>query len=204
MWVVKLGGSLADSRYLQSWLNALAEHGPGRIVIVPGGGPFADAVRLAQTRQPFPDDCAHAMALLAMHQYALMLHGLCPKLVLENDIAKLAARLAAQECVIWLPDITQLDAAAIPASWDVTSDSLSAWLAGRISASDLLLVKSAIIPNDASWDKLQSSGIVDAAFAGYVQASHYRVHWLGPKNSAQLASVIDSCFHIDGFSVKRE
>ena len=36
-WVVKLGGSLQDSVYLQPWLDAIVAHGSGRVVLVPGG-----------------------------------------------------------------------------------------------------------------------------------------------------------------------
>ena len=45
--IVKLGGSHAFAAHLKDWLGAIAE-GAGRVVIVPGGGPFADAVRAAQ------------------------------------------------------------------------------------------------------------------------------------------------------------
>ena len=42
--VVKLGGSHAFATHLRAWLDALAQAG-GNVVVVPGGGPFADAVR---------------------------------------------------------------------------------------------------------------------------------------------------------------
>jgi Amino acid kinase family len=58
--VVKLGGSFAFSEHLRKWVEALAAC-VGRVVIVPGGGPFADAVRLAQTRMGFDDRAAHQM-----------------------------------------------------------------------------------------------------------------------------------------------
>ena len=45
--VVKLGGSHAGSALLRPWLRAI-EAAAGRVVLVPGGGPFADAVRDAQ------------------------------------------------------------------------------------------------------------------------------------------------------------
>ena len=65
--VVKLGGSFAFSKHLRDWIEALAACA-GRVVIVPGGGPFADAVRSAQPRMGFDDAAAHHMALLAMEQ----------------------------------------------------------------------------------------------------------------------------------------
>ena len=45
--VVKLGGSFAFSVHLRAWIEAIAACA-GRVVIVPGGGPFADTVRAAQ------------------------------------------------------------------------------------------------------------------------------------------------------------
>src|SRR5688572_11112389 len=67
--VVKLGGSYALSPRLPAILAAIrASHVP--VVVVPGGGPFADAVRAAQPRMGFGDRAAHRMALLAMAQFA--------------------------------------------------------------------------------------------------------------------------------------
>ena len=51
-WVVKLGGSLYDSRHLPCWLDALSKTGA---IVVPGGGGFADRVRQAQVRWRFGD-----------------------------------------------------------------------------------------------------------------------------------------------------
>jgi aspartokinase-like uncharacterized kinase len=78
MWVVKLGGSLAGSERLREWLAALAGQ-PG-LVLVPGGGPFADAVRAAQGALRFDDATAHHLAMLAMEQYGRALCALQPGL----------------------------------------------------------------------------------------------------------------------------
>jgi len=161
-WVVKLGGSLAGSDTLPFWLDALAD---ASVVIVPGGGPFADQVRSAQQRWPFGDRAAHAMALLAMAQYGLMLSGLCPKLEVASNVESLPATVASGRSVVWLPDLSLANDASIPASWEVTSDSLAAWLAGRLNALNLLLVKSAAISSDDnSCRGLAARGLVDAAF----------------------------------------
>src|SRR4051812_7801139 len=72
MIVLKLGGSLASSGGLTACLAALGRL-RGEIVVVPGGGVFADAVRAAQPRFGFSDRAAHRMAILAMEQYAVML-----------------------------------------------------------------------------------------------------------------------------------
>ncbi|MBV9052148.1 MAG: hypothetical protein JO196_07095, partial [Hyphomicrobiales bacterium] len=73
--VVKLGGSLAFADLLPTWLSAI-EAGAGNTVLVVGGGPFADVVRLAQPRMGFDDRAADAMALLAMEQYAIAVAAL--------------------------------------------------------------------------------------------------------------------------------
>jgi hypothetical protein len=57
-----LGGSHATGPHLTDWLTAIAAEA-GSIAIVPGGGPFADAVRAAQASMGFDDPAAHAMAL---------------------------------------------------------------------------------------------------------------------------------------------
>ncbi len=72
--VVKLGGSLHASPALADWLAALKACRPP-LTIVPGGGPFADTVRAAQKAMRYDDGTAHAMAVLAMEQYALALAG---------------------------------------------------------------------------------------------------------------------------------
>ena len=57
------------------------------MVLVPGGGPFADAVRAAQPRMGFDDRAAHAMALLAMEQYGCALANLAQGLSLAASVA---------------------------------------------------------------------------------------------------------------------
>jgi aspartokinase-like uncharacterized kinase len=53
----------------------------------------------------------------------------------------------------------------IAESWDVTSDSLAAWLARRLDADKLILVKSCPVPEgEPSPEELRRLEIVDAAF----------------------------------------
>ena len=158
--VVKLGGSLAFAPALTEWLAALAAGG-GRAILVPGGGPFADQVRDAQSRRPFDDATAHRMALLAMEQYGLMLCGLHPALRPAASRAAIA-RLRRQGLVpVWLPSVMALGRPEIAESWNVTSDSLAAWLAGVLCLRQLVLVKSAPPPEPATAERLAAAGYVD-------------------------------------------
>ena len=170
LWVVKLGGSLHQSRYLRRWLGVLAEGG-GAVVIVPGGGPFADQVRALQKRRRFDDAAAHHMALLAMEQYGRMLAALQPRLRLADSRAELARARRAGQAAVWMPTRMVLADPAIAASWDITSDSLAAWLAGKLRASRLVLVKSVAVTNGATAADLARRGIVDPAFPAYLGRS---------------------------------
>ena len=148
------------------------------MALVPGGGPFADQVRSTQARWGYGDAVAHAMALLAMRQYGLMLAGLRSEFATAGNPESVAAALAAGRSAIWLPDPEAMDEREVPASWAITSDSLAAWLARKIGAEHLLLVKSASIPpGGLPASRLAAQGWVDPAFPGFVACARYDA-WL--------------------------
>lgn len=183
--VVKLGGNLHESAELADWLKVLAQAG-GRIVVVPGGGSFADAVRAAQARWGFTDAAAHRMALLAMEQYGLMLCALEPGLIPANDPEDIARVLVRGRTPVWLPSSLCVGAPDIPENWSVTSDSLAAWLAARLGAAALALVKHAV-PVDTNHDALASTGWVDTAFPSFAKAFGKPIHLLGRQEAHMFA-----------------
>jgi 5-(aminomethyl)-3-furanmethanol phosphate kinase len=190
--VIKLGGSLASAGTLRSWLDIILQHGSGRAVIVPGGGIFADAVREAQQRFGFSDRAAHGMALLAMEQYGRMLQDLTPALRPCIDPPQIAAALEAGAIALWMPSVMVEAAPDIAAGWDVTSDSLAAWLAGKLSATRLVLVKSAPIPDALPAPAaLAAAGFVDAAFPAFVREAGIAVSCCGPGQETRLAEQIE-------------
>jgi 5-(aminomethyl)-3-furanmethanol phosphate kinase len=142
MWVVKLGGSLLGSPELNRWLEVLVKLSDGKVVIVPGGGLFANSVREAQMISNVSDAVAHQMALLAMDQYGIMLAGMNPALVTASSELEIAERGWQHRGIVWLPSKMALADHTIPKNWQVTSDSLSAWLANKLGAEQLILVKS--------------------------------------------------------------
>jgi dihydroneopterin aldolase len=82
-----------------------------------------------------------------------------------------------------------LRAEDVPWSWDVTSDSLAAWLAGRIGAGSVLLVKQVEPPaSPVSAEVLAAQGIVDAAFPRLMGT--VRVYLAGPADHAMLAAAV--------------
>jgi len=159
--VVKLGGSLHGSPALADWLAALERCRPP-LTIVPGGGPFADAVRAAQKAMRYDDETAHAMAVLAMEQYALALASRAPAL----EAAHARGRIA-----LWRAGAMVADAQDIAPGWDVTSDSLAAWLAKKSGARALLLIKSVDVGDGAPLSELIRKGVVDPALPDYLDGT---------------------------------
>ena len=142
--VVKVGGGLgrgAGDDALRALCGTLGELG-GRhpLLVVPGGAGFADAVRVADRRFGLLAATSHRMAILGMEQFGWVLSELIPRAVRCEDLAR-ARALAGRQTPVLLPAGLALD--ALPASWQVTSDSIAAWVAGRVDAGRLVLLKEA-------------------------------------------------------------
>ena len=140
---IKVGGSLFDKSELQAsaarWSMLAAQH---RLLLLPGGGPFADQVRTADTRFNLSDSAAHWMAILSMDQYAYLLADLAPNAVLVRDLTTAAATCTAGHLAILAPSTLLLQLDPMPHSWQVTSDSIAAWLAAYAHIQLLILLKS--------------------------------------------------------------
>jgi dihydroneopterin aldolase len=186
--VLKLGGSYAFSNELPHWLAAIAGSA-GDVVLVPGGGPFADVVRAAQPKMKFNDAAAHHMALLAMEQYGRALVALNAMLVLADSIAAIRSTLRARKVPVWSPTRMVLASDDLSGSWDVTSDSLAAWLARRLGAQRLLLIKHVDpAPGSIRVGDLIAGGIVDRSLAAFLAASALEASIVGP---AQLSTAAE-------------
>ncbi len=194
MWIVKLGGSLWRSTRLPEWLSAIAAHGAGRLVIVPGGGPFADTVREVQAAVALADPIAHRMALLGMCQYGLMLCGLGQGLVPARNESEIRQVLADGQVPVWLPlELLELldEQKAVPEDWTLTADSLAAFLTARLGAEHLLLVKSVDPPAPTALaSQLAREGIVDRALPDFLADARFKTWWLGPTDARQLPELL--------------
>ena len=136
------------SMELSAWLASIESLATdANIIIVPGGGEFADKVRETQALCKFDDQNAHRMALLAMSQYGYLLAGMNPRLHIVEDIDALPSNLSKKLPLLWLPTTLIQDDSEIPASWDFTSDSIALWLAIKLAAHRLILVKSKDLTN---------------------------------------------------------
>jgi aspartokinase-like uncharacterized kinase len=184
--VVKIGGSLYGTARLDPVLAAVLA-APLPVVIVPGGGLFADAVRDAQKHLGFDDSLAHRLALDAMGQAAEALAARHARLV-ACDLTDIGAAQAVGRIPVWQP--RQLRNPDIPESWDVTSDSLALWLARALGAARVVLVKSLDVAPPATPAALAAAGIVDAAFPVFATRFAGEIVIVGPAADVRLAAVI--------------
>ena len=157
--VVKVGGALLGRsgalNIVVAILAQVAERGD-QVLVVPGGGPFADEVRRIDTETGLSDDAAHWMAVLALDQYAELLASRIPGSRVVRSAGEAAAAIEAGALPILAPSNWLRSADPLPHSWEVTSDSIAAWVAGRVGAERLILAKAA---------RVDVSALVDPHFA---------------------------------------
>jgi 5-(aminomethyl)-3-furanmethanol phosphate kinase len=157
--VVKLGGGVLA--HLDRFTAALAAIGTvsreRRLLVVPGGGPFADTVREVDRAVTLPDTAAHWMAVLAMEQYAHLIAARLSDAWLVADPFEIAEAIAARRTAVLTPYRWLRAIDPLPHTWDVTSDSIAAWVSGIVGARRLVLVKPAA-------PGLCASQLVDAYF----------------------------------------
>lgn len=139
--VVKVGGSLARGDGLRGLCAVLAAAGRRhRLLVVPGGGAFADAVRSCDAHYGLSDGAAHWMAILAMDQYACLLADLIPEAATIRSLDAAAVSTEGRVPVLLCHDLLR-GRDELPHSWDVTSDSIAAWVAKQLAAPLLVLLK---------------------------------------------------------------
>jgi probable H4MPT-linked C1 transfer pathway protein len=174
--VVKIGGSLlATPRLLDDALDAIVERSRHeRVVIVPGGGPFADTVRAADREHSLPDETAHWMAILAMDQYAHLLASRRSRLVLVRSANDVRSAYGAGLVPVLAPYQWLHQADPLPRSWSVTSDSISAWFARALGAERLVLVKPPGVLGDDAVDDYFSRALSPSVSAFIIPAGLIR------------------------------
>jgi aspartokinase-like uncharacterized kinase len=172
--VLKLGGSLCRrAASLKRLVTALAALSRRRtLVVVPGGGAFADAVRRADRRFALGASSSHRMAILAMDQTAYLVCDLSRR----TAMVRAAREIQAGRLNVLAPSAWMLREDALPHCWDVTSDSIAAWVAWKLRARRLVLLKS-----------------VDGVF-GERRAGRRSRHLVARVSSQELGDLVDGYF----------
>jgi 5-(aminomethyl)-3-furanmethanol phosphate kinase len=168
--VVKVGGSLFDLPHLGKRLHVLfKQFDVERLLLVPGGGAAADAVRLFDRVQQIGEERAHWCALQAMELSGYLLGAILGQYQIVSDLFEFVPSIVAGSgfCILnasafmsaadYLPD-------PFPHRWDVSSDSVAARAAIFLEAQKLILLKSVTIPPRMSWTEASQRGYVDKYF----------------------------------------
>jgi len=173
--VVKVGGSLYDLPDLGSRLRRwLAEQFAGTpVVLVPGGGPLADAIWRLDRRHGLGEEAAHWLALRALSVNAHFLASLLPPAPVLGDVGEL--RCAWDKGALPILDVHQfaradeMRSAHLPHSWAAASDSFAARTALVLQARHLILLKSTTIAPGMDWNEAGRLGLVDALFGAVLR-----------------------------------
>jgi 5-(aminomethyl)-3-furanmethanol phosphate kinase len=192
--VLKIGGSLLATGRAHDVL-AMVVQSKRHVVIVPGGGAFADAVREAQAEQGFNDAVAHRLAILAMHHMAAEFQDMQPGLTAAETIGEMQSAWQLRQTPVWLPWEMAGHEATIPQDWSMTSDGLAAWLAGKLEAAEVALVKSCVVPPDASLADLAAADVTDPQFPAFVAQGHLAWHVLGEGDEKRLSALLGINVH---------
>jgi len=168
--IVKLGGSLLAfpplADHLQQTVEALR---PDPVLIIVGGGAGAELIRDLDQRFGLSPEKAHWDAIAAMTDNAVQLKRLQPSMTMVANRDEAAGVWAGRGVAV-------LDAATflqqeerrsgrriLPATWDVTSDSIALWTAIHWPARRLILAKSCDPPG-LQLSELVDSGSIDPWF----------------------------------------
>jgi hypothetical protein len=140
--IVKVGGSLAKNprnlRTVCLTLNNAAK--TQKLIIIPGGGEFADKVREYFKKFHLSDKAGHQMAILGMDQYGYVLSNLIFDSCIIRKIRELPKVLDLGKIPVLLPSDLFLNTDPVENSWDVTSDSIAVYIAGQLGVCKVILV----------------------------------------------------------------
>ncbi len=167
--VIKVGGSLLGWPELPKRLGTfLEQRADARQVLIVGGGPVADIIRAVDRTHALGEEHAHWLAIRGLDLTAHVLAALVPRLEVVETTAQLAGCSARNHHPVLAPRrfLEEDDARPdpLPHRWEVTSDSIGARLAGRLGASELVLLKSAPLPPGADLLAAARLGLVDPLF----------------------------------------
>ena len=140
--VIKVGGSLAEgTERLKALCRKLSELAKKyALIVVPGGGRFADVVRDFDQRFSLPKSVSHRMALLGMDMFGLLLSGIMHSCRVFRQFDDAEELFGKGVVPIFLPSHMMFKDDPLENSWDVTSDSIATYSAERFNAEKVILV----------------------------------------------------------------
>jgi 5-(aminomethyl)-3-furanmethanol phosphate kinase len=167
--VVKVGGSLLDWPEFPASLAAyLARRAAERLVLVVGGGRFADALRHLDSTHALGEARSHALALHVLGLTARVVADLVPGLEVVEELEGLPSAWSRGMVPVLAPrrflDDDDRSPDPLPHAWTTTTDSIAARVAVRVGAGELVLLKSADLPEGCNLAEAPRLGLLDPEF----------------------------------------
>jgi aspartokinase-like uncharacterized kinase len=181
-YVIKIGGSLENQ--LDRLLEVIVRS-PSPALIVPGGGRFARMIRETGIKGEY----AHWMAVAAMEQFGWF--------IASKGIRYGSVLHRPEGPELLLPYLPLLRSDPLPHTWDVTSDTIAAWVAWSLEL-DLILLKSVdgIFSGEILLDRVTSSletETVDPGFIPYVLEKRVRTKIINGTIPERVESFLGGC-----------
>ena len=142
--IFKIGGKiLENSKNIKSTISQLAqlyeENILQKIFLIPGGGSYANFIRMIDKELKLGDDLAHWMAVYSMNYNGIELNRKYPKLECIGELEKVQD--TKKKFCIFLPFSYLRENDTLPHSWDVTSDSIALYIAYKLQLNRCFLIK---------------------------------------------------------------
>jgi len=142
--ICKLGGKiLEDLENIQSTISQISQliesNIVTRIILIPGGGTYANFVRELYDTLDLDEDLAHWMGIISMDHNGRDLKKKFPELTLIDDFNKLVE--FTKGISVFLPFKFLRKTDELPHNWDVTSDSITLYLAKMMKLEKCYLIK---------------------------------------------------------------
>jgi aspartokinase-like uncharacterized kinase len=142
--IFKIGGKiLENSEDLNSTVSQLIHlYDKGiikKIILIPGGGSLANFIRKVYSELKFTEELGHWMGVISMNYNGIELGKKFPELEVIEEINKLK-KLDKSLC-IFLPYRFLKEIDILPHNWDVTSDSITLFLAKELEITQCFLIK---------------------------------------------------------------
>ncbi|MFX0039293.1 MAG: hypothetical protein ACFFAB_08165 [Candidatus Heimdallarchaeota archaeon] len=142
--VFKIGGKileeLDDLRSTISQLEQLySENLINKIILIPGGGSFANFIRKIYSELKFTEEIAHWMGIISMNYNGLELSKKFPNLQITESYEQIKEKKST--LCIFLPYEFIKENDKLPHSWDVTSDSIALFIAKELELNECFLIK---------------------------------------------------------------
>lgn len=176
--VVKVGGSLFSLPDLGARLRDLLATLGGRVLLFPGGGVTADAIRELDRIHALGEEASHWLALRALSINARFLIQLLPEARLAATRDALAPHTPTVLDPLPFAELDEETEDHCPHLWSVTSDSLALRAAQSFGADGLVLLKSVDLPPDMDWQAAADKGLLDEYFPQLLTGRSIPVRWV--------------------------